>query len=296
MKRLPAANWLNWRARTGIGRRMQEDADFRVWALAAGSLAGNGLFALYHGALGIMERSSWMGGLCGYYLILCALRAAAVVSGRRREVREAVLLQLSGILLMLLSASLMGVLALSLRQGRAAARGEIVMITIALWTFVKIGLAVCQAARGQEKQAAALTMIRSIRYAEVGASILTMQQSMLVSFGDMPAGDALVLNALTGAGVGLLILLLGARLCSIEKSEELMQLATSKLVKVNRKIAKGVVSAYQVIEKGAVSGYNAVERFFVGAYLRVESAFIERYLTREGETVEEARKRLAGRG
>ena len=46
-----------------------------------------------------------------------------------------------------------------------------------------------------------LAAIRGISYAEAAASVLTLQRSMLVSFGAMSAGNIHLMNALTGAGV-----------------------------------------------------------------------------------------------
>ena len=59
-------------------------------------------------------------------------------------------------------------------------------------------------------------------------------------------------------------------------------MAKSKLVQVNKKIADAVVGGYKKIENGVV-----------GAYKKVESGFVDKFLTHEGETVDDAKKRLA---
>ena len=59
-------------------------------------------------------------------------------------------------------------------------------------------------------------------------------------------------------------------------------MAKSKLVQANEKIADAVVG-----------GYKKIEDSVTGAYKKVEDKFVDRYLTREGETVEDAKKRLA---
>nr|WP_314464290.1 hypothetical protein [uncultured Clostridium sp.] len=59
-------------------------------------------------------------------------------------------------------------------------------------------------------------------------------------------------------------------------------MAKSKLVAANKKIEKGVVGGYKKIEKGVVSGFN-----------KISDIFVDNYLTQEGESVEEAKKRLA---
>lgn len=59
-------------------------------------------------------------------------------------------------------------------------------------------------------------------------------------------------------------------------------MAKSKLVKVNEKIAEGVVGRYKKIENGVVGGFN-----------KIADKFVDNFLTKEGESVEEAKERLA---
>ena len=59
-------------------------------------------------------------------------------------------------------------------------------------------------------------------------------------------------------------------------------MAKSKLVKVNEKIAENVVGGYKKIEETVVGGFN-----------RMSDHFVDQFLTKEGETVEQAKQRLA---
>ncbi|HIY21965.1 MAG TPA: hypothetical protein H9841_08710, partial [Candidatus Flavonifractor merdigallinarum] len=59
-----------------------------------------------------------------------------------------------------------------------------------------------------------------ISYAEVAASIMTLQRSMLVSFGTMSTGNIHFMNAATGAAVCLLILILGLSMIIKSKRKE----------------------------------------------------------------------------
>lgn len=69
----------------------------------------------------------------------------------------------------------------------------------------------------------------------------------------------------------------------------------SKLVQVNEKIAKAVIVGYKKIENGAVSGYKKIENGAVNGFKKVTDACVEKLFAREGETVEEAKERLAAR-
>ena len=70
-------------------------------------------------------------------------------------------------------------------------------------------------------------------------------------------------------------------------------MAKSKLVKVNEKIAENVVGGYKKIEKGVVGGYKKIENGVVGGFNKISDKFVDQFLTREGESVEDAKKRLA---
>ena len=200
-------------ARTRIGRWVLEDRRRRAVFFAAVSLGCNLLYALYHGVLGILGMSLWLITMCAFYGVLAAMRFAAVLCGRRGGEapvsREYFVMELTGVLLALLSVILSAVVYLSLSRNIAVRYGEIVMITIAAYTFYKITAAVVRAVRQRRNPSPLLAAIRGISYAEVAASVLTLQRSMLVSFGAMSAGNIHLMNALTGAGVCLFVLLLG---------------------------------------------------------------------------------------
>ena len=59
-------------------------------------------------------------------------------------------------------------------------------------------------------------------------------------------------------------------------------MAKSKLVAANKKIEEAVVGGYKKIEEGVVGGFT-----------KMTDAFTDQFLTRDGETVEDAKKRLA---
>ena len=59
------------------------------------------------------------------------------------------------------------------------------------------------------------------------------------------------------------------------------------------KIEKVVVEGYKSVENGVVGAYKKVEDTVVGAYKKVEDGFVEKHLVKDGETVEEAKERIA---
>lgn len=68
----------------------------------------------------------------------------------------------------------------------------------------------------------------------------------------------------------------------------------SKFVEANEKIAEVVVEGYKKIETGVVDGYKKLEKGAVDGFTKVTDKCVEKLFAKEGETVEEAKKRLAG--
>ncbi len=98
----------------------------------------------------------------------------------------------------------------------------------------------------------------------------------------------------------------------------------NKIVETNEKIANGVVDGYKKIENGVVSGYKKIEdgvvdgfnnivdkcsgvmlnedktlktgkvgETVVNGYKKIEDKFVNVFLVKEGETIEEAKARIA---
>ena len=63
--------------------------------------------------------------------------------------------------------------------------------------------------------------------------------------------------------------------------------------KANEKIAESVVDGYKKIEKNVVGGYKKMEEGVVTGFNKMTDKFVDQFLTKDGESVEDAKKRLA---
>ena len=200
--------------RTKAGKKLVGSQRYRIILSAAVSFVFNLLYAIYHLILGVLNLSFWFIAMCAFYGILATMRFSAILCERNRQKlpsddTERFVMKLSGILLVILSIVLATVNYISLLQNIAVKHGEIIMITIAAYTFYKITMAIVKAVKQHKNPSPLLKAIRSIGYAEVSASILTLQRSMLVSFGSMDNSHVHFMNAITGAVVCVFILILG---------------------------------------------------------------------------------------
>lgn len=67
----------------------------------------------------------------------------------------------------------------------------------------------------------------------------------------------------------------------------------SNFNEMNEKIMDGITEGYEKIEDGVVSGYKRIESGVVGGFNKMTDKIVGKFLAREGESVEEARTRLA---
>ncbi len=195
---------------TEWGRRLLTDKRYQSIAKAVVSLIVNLLYAFYNGILGVVSASLIFTASAVYYLLLSMMRSAAVILSRKEnregEAQAAVCI---GTLLVLLGGFFPLVILFSMKYQTAAVYGTIPMITIATYTFVKITTAVMTVLRRRGDGSSLFKTINAIRYGEVAVSLLTMQQSMLASFGEAGERGSVILNACTGAGVCAFLLTLG---------------------------------------------------------------------------------------
>lgn len=199
---------------TKTGEKILSSQRYRVILFATAALTFNLLYALYYCVLGVMNLSLWFISMCAFYGILATMRFSAILYGWKNhelssDETERFVMKFSGTLLIILSLILAAVNYISLSQNIATKYEEIIMITIATYTFCKITMAIMRAVKQHKNPSLLLSTIRRISYAEVAAAILTLQRSMLVSFGSMNSGQIRLMNSITGAGVCLFVLTLG---------------------------------------------------------------------------------------
>lgn len=255
------------------------------------SLAFNVVYAIGNCIIGFLTRSWWFITVGTYYTVLAITRFSVLQVKRKASGdydTEFFARRITGILLVVLSFCIVGVNIMSAVKDRGTAFHEIVMITIATYTFTKITIAIIGVVKAKRSASPVIKTLRNIALADACVSIYTMQRSMLVSFPGMETTKILLLNIFTGTAVWILVLLLGINLIGGKYTD----MAKSKIVKTNEKIAEAVTGGYKKIEKGVIDGYKKIEQGVVDGYTKLEDKFVDAYLTKDGETVEEAKARL----
>ncbi len=248
-------------------------------------------YAAYNCAVGFLAHSWWFITVGAYYTVLAITRFSVLKIKKKADGdynTELFAKKITGILLIILSVCIVGVNIMSAIKDRGTAFHEIVMITISTYTFTKITLAIIGIVKSKHSVSPVKITLRNISLADACVSIYSMQRSMLVSFPGMNTSDIQLLNILTGTAVFIIVLFLGINLIGGKK----LDMAKSKIVKANEKIAETVTGGYKIIEKGVVGGYKKIEQGVVDGFTKIEDKFVDAYLTKDGETVEEAKERI----
>ena len=254
-------------------------------------LGVNFAYAAGNCAIGFLFHSWWFITIGAYYTVLAVTRFSVLkIQQKATENADMQIFvkRMTGILLLVLSFCLIGVNILSIVQERGTVFHEIIMIAIATYSFTKITLAIIGLVRSKRLACPITTTLRNIAFADAVVSIYTLQRSMLVTFPGMTPGEIQLFNILTGSAVWIIVLLLGINLIGGKR----VDMAKSKIVEANQKIAGAVTDGYKKIEKGVVDGYKKIEHGVVKGYTKIEDKFVDAYLTKDGETVEEAKERL----
>ncbi len=255
------------------------------------SLIINLVYAIGNCAIGFVTYSWWYVTLGAYYSVLTVARFSVLQvkrkSGENAET-ELFAKRIAGVLLIALSFCLIGINILSVVKERGSVFHEIIMIAVATYTFAKITLAVIGLVKARGNSSPVIEALRNISLTDAFVSIYSLQRSMLVSFSGIESKKVQLFNILTGTAVWLFVLLLGINLIG----GRCVNMAKSKLIKANEKIAETVVDGYKKVEKGVVGGYKKIEQGVVSGYSKIEDKFVNTYLAKDGESVEEAKARL----
>jgi len=172
----------------------------------------NLIFAVYNGVLGIASHSWWFVAVGAYYIVLSAMRMAIITFSKKDRKNEKFIMKFSGVMIFVLSVILCGIVYMTVEHDVAVKYHEIAMITIALYAFTKITLAITGFIKARKSHRAYIKTLRSIAFADGIVSIYSLQRSMLVSFGAMSEENILIFNLLVGMGMCLIVICIGLNL------------------------------------------------------------------------------------
>lgn len=205
-------NFLRFRRENPLLRRWLSDVHLRLRV----TLGANVLWNLGYGALqlglGIYHHSGWFFTLAGYYGCLGILRLMLMVYTLGNQPGENYHRELNhyrrcGWAFLAVNLALSARLFLMLSENRLVRHHEITTIAMATYTFLSLTMATINMVKYRKYNSPVLSASKAISFASALVSLLTLESTMLVTFGEtMSPATVNLFMALSGGGVSILIL------------------------------------------------------------------------------------------
>lgn len=202
-----------------------KDKKSRVFMMAIISLAINFLYGVYNGVLGVVWNSIWFATMSIYYIILGVMKFMAVKCEYSKRTKgkikkELFIMRIDGILLLLLTFVLTGVVCLSIKLELGKSYNTIIMITIATYTFPKVISAIVNFIKVRKNSTPIIKTIRNINVSNALVSIFSLELSMLVTFEkEKGTSRVYVMEIITGVAICFCVFIIGITMIHRSKRE-----------------------------------------------------------------------------
>lgn len=194
-----------------IGNRYMTDAAFQVSISLYISLTVNLAYSAFKLASGIYYRSLWIGAIAVYYILLSLIRFLLLHHMQRKKdaglAAEYRSYRISAILMMCINVTLSGIVLNMILSKKTPEVSDIFVITNASYTFYVLTVSILDLIKYRKHKSPVLSAAKAIRFAQAMVSLLSLEASMLVQFGNDESYRRLML-ALSGAGVCAVVLVM----------------------------------------------------------------------------------------
>lgn len=192
-----------------VGNRYMTDAAFRVRISLYLSLTINLAYSAFKLASGIYYSSFWIGAIAVYYILLSIIRFMLLYHMQRKQnaglIAEYRSYRVSAVLMVFLNLTLSGIVLNMILEEKASAVSDVFVITNAAYTFYVLTVSIIDLVKYRKYKSPVMSAAKAIRFAQALISLLSLEASMLVQFGEGESYRNLML-ALTGAGVCVIVL------------------------------------------------------------------------------------------
>ena len=193
-------------------RRWQDDTRLRVNVSLYGSLAWNALYGLFQLWLGFYHHTFWFYSLGAYYICLGVMRFFLVRHTRKfapgeKMQTELVKYRACGIVFLLMNLALALIIFFMVYWNRTFQHHMITAIAMAAYTFTALTTAIINVIKYRKYNSPVFSASKAISLAAALVSMLTLESTMLTTFGDgtMTAIERKWMLGATGGVVSLLI-------------------------------------------------------------------------------------------
>ena len=193
----------------------RENAGLRMNVSLYGSLLWNVAYALLQLCLGLRHRTFWYGSLAGYYIALAVMRFFLVRYTSRHKPGENMQAELKkyracGIVFLLMNLALTLIIFFMVYWNRTFYHHEITTIAMAAYTFTAFTKAVINVVKYRRYNSPVYSASKAISLAAACVSMLTLESTMLTTFGGGTADLAFrkMMLGISGGVISLFIIVM----------------------------------------------------------------------------------------
>ncbi len=211
--------------------RFRMDKHFRIKTTLIASFLFNSAYAIFQFFIGLYHGSFWFYSMCAYYLFLALTRAflmrhTLLYKPNEKPKSELIKYITCGWMMLLLNIALSVMIVFMVHFNRTFNHHEITTIALAAYTFTAFAVAIVNFIKFRKYKSPVFSAAKSISLTSASVSIITLEATMLTSFGsDMEPLVRKLLLGLTGAAVSIFVVTLAV----------IIIIKGSKQLKVNSK-------------------------------------------------------------
>lgn len=191
-----------------LGNRYMTDAAFKVRISLFVSLGINLAYSVFHLGYGFYYRSLWIGAIAVYYILLSMIRFVLLYHMEHKKdagmIEEYHSYRITAVLMMCSNLTLSGIVLNMILGKKTPAVSDVFVITSATYTFYILTVSIMDLIKYRKYKSPVISAAKAIRFAQALVSLLSLEASMLVQFGDDESYRRLML-ALTGAAVCVIV-------------------------------------------------------------------------------------------
>lgn len=222
-----------FKAENVYARRWQEDTRLRVNVSLFSSLIWNIAYAIFQIWLGSSHKSFWFYSLAGYYILLAVMRFFVVRYTSTHKPGEKMRTELikyraCGWTFLAMNLTLSLLVFFMIYWNKTFDHDEITTITMAAYTFASLTVAIINVVKYRKYNSPIYSASKAISLAAASVSVLTLESTMLTTFGGetMSKLEQKLMLGLTGGAIATFI---------IEMSIYMIVQSTKKLRLINEK-------------------------------------------------------------
>lgn len=209
-------------------RRLLSDTRLRMKLSLYGTLIYNTAYALFQLGLGFWHHTFWYYSLAGYYLSLAVMRFFLVRYTRRHKAGENMVGELlkyrfCGIVFLIMNLALALIIFFMVYWNRTFIHHEITTIAMAAYTFTSLTFAIINIFKYRKLGSPVYSASKAISLASALVSLLTLESTMLTTFGaTMSLSSRRLFLGLSGGAISVFVIAMAVYMI-IKSTKELKQ-------------------------------------------------------------------------